>query len=176
MARITEEIMKKIEVTIKENIEYNLETGEMFRIFFNPTTGSIRKHLINNGNNNKYVRVTFSYDKKQYNINAHRIAWFIVYGEWIPMIDHINKIKNDNRINNLRRCTNQQNQFNSKAHKDNRVGFKGVTLDRGRYKASIKHNGVQCHLGLFDTPEQASEVYQKKADELRGEFNAKSIS
>lgn len=104
-----------------------------------------------------YIRM--SIDGKDY--LAHRLAWFYVYGEWPKMqIDHINGVRGDNRIKNLREATasiNIQNQRNAQPH--NKAGFLGVYFDRGKYKAQIRANGSPRHLGRFITAEDAHRAY-----------------
>lgn len=94
----------------------------------------------------------------------HRIIWEHVHGP-IPQgmqIDHINGIKDDNRIVNLRLVTVSQNQQNMRsAKRSNRSGVKGVHWCRSRHKwrAAIEHNRVSYHLGLFTTIEDAQHAY-----------------
>lgn len=66
-------------------------------------------------------------------------------------IDHINRIKNDNRLENLRIVTHQQNQFN----KD----FKGYSKFKNRYRSAIKLNGKTIYVGTYDTEEEAHNAY-----------------
>ena len=87
-------------------------------------------------------------------------------------VDHINGNKLDNRKENLRLATNQQNQHNVGKRKNNTSGYKGVSWYRKRkkWKAAIKHNKKSIHLGYYDTPEEASRAYDKAAVEFFGEF------
>ncbi len=93
---------------------------------------------------------------------AHRLAWLITYGCWPKLeIDHINGIRSDNRITNLRdvsRSTNIENQ--SKAQIDSKSGLLGVSPSRGMFRAAIRINGKQKHLGYFHSAEQAHEKYK----------------
>jgi hypothetical protein len=102
----------------------------------------------------------------QKRLKAHRWAWFYVYGELPKQIDHINGVKSDNRLCNLRVVTNKQNHENRGAQKNNTSGFKGVTKRGNKFIAQIMHNQKQYHLGMFATAEQASNVYTKKAQEF----------
>jgi ribosomal protein S17E len=86
------------------------------------------------------------------------------------MIDHVNGNTLDNRKENLRICTNQQNQFNSKKASNNTSGYKGVTHDRGRWKAQIRINGKPTHLGYFNSPEDGHKAYCAAAKKHRGDF------
>lgn len=79
--------------------------------------------------------VLISFDGEQY--LAHRLAWFYVTGEMPPMfIDHINGKPDDNRFENLREATPQQNGFNRGMPKNNKSGAKGCEWrrDRGKYR------------------------------------------
>lgn len=92
---------------------------------------------------------------------CHRLAWFYHYGEWPKLnIDHINRIKTDNRISNLRQCANGQNLQNCVKTK-NKTGVMGVTHieSTGRYSCGITANGERICLGTYDTLEEARDVY-----------------
>jgi hypothetical protein len=102
---------------------------------------------------------------KQY--PAHRLAWFYVYGEWPQRpIDHINQIKTDNRIANLRMATYSANAHNTALRSTNRTGVKGVSLRQLRngkrpdkaWVASIRINGKSKYLGVFSTVAEAAEA------------------
>lgn len=87
-------------------------------------------------------------------------------------IDHINGDKLDNRRANLRPCTNQQNQMNRGANKNNTSGYKGVAYDkrRSKYSAQIRYNRKLIWLGYYPTAEDAYGAYKAKAAELFKEF------
>ena len=103
----------------------------------------------------------------------HRLAFFYVTKKWpINQVDHINGVRNDNRWENLREATIQQNTRNRKRHKNNVSGYKGVSLHglTGKFQASVMTGGKSKYLGLFDTPEAASVAYEAAAKEQFGEF------
>jgi len=87
-------------------------------------------------------------------------------------IDHINHNKLDNRRRNLRICTRSQNQMNKIKLKNNISGFTGVIWDKQnkKFRAQIQVNKKHFHLGLFETKEQAAEIYNQKAKYLFGQF------
>lgn len=114
--------------------------------------------------NNGYVYI--SINKKRY--LAHKLAWLFVHKEW-AMVDHINRIRHDNRIENLRKTTYQLNAANRNPVPNN-TGFKGVYYRRGRYEVGIKINQRRIHLGVFDTLEEAHLAYIEAAETLFGEF------
>lgn len=105
--------------------------------------------------------------------SCHRLAWLYVYGE-LPAdeLDHINGIKTDNRIANLRPATRADNMRNIGARKSSKSGIKGVSWDsqHGNYRAQIMHNGKKYNLGRFDDPGAAAEAYAAAALKLHGEF------
>jgi hypothetical protein len=78
-------------------------------------------------------------------------------------IDHFNQNKLDNQRLNLRSVPHYLNELNKPLSSRNTSGFRGVCFDKARIKwvAKTKHNGKMVNLGRYDTPEKASEVYQK---------------
>jgi hypothetical protein len=103
---------------------------------------------------------------------AHRLAWIYVHGEEpIGVIDHINGDGTDNRIANLRPCTQAENLRNSKVSANNRLGLKGVRqLRHGKYQARIRYDGRSVHLGVFESAEAAAAAYDVAAKAHHGEF------
>ena len=86
-------------------------------------------------------------------------------------VDHINGDKLDNRRNNLRIVTNQQNQYNSKSRKGISK-YKGVSWHKtaGKWRAYIGVDGKFKHLGLFTDEKEAALAYDRAARELFGEY------
>lgn len=100
-------------------------------------------------------------------VKGHRLAWLLHYGQW-PVgyqIDHINGIRDDNRIANLRLVNNQMNSQNQRnGVRPNRTGWMGVHFSenqsKGRqFRAKIQVNEKQIHLGGFPTAESAHAAY-----------------
>lgn len=116
--------------------------------------------------------LTGSVNDKMY--TAHRVIWAIVYGEWPEhQIDHVNAIRTDNRISNLREATQQENNRNLRISKANSSGFKGVSWHSktGKWVSYIRDsNGERKHLGLFATPESAHAAFCDAARKYHGEF------
>lgn len=103
---------------------------------------------------------------------AHRIAWLLAYGHWpVEHIDHINGIRTDNRISNLRAVTQAQNNLNRPKQRRNKSGSKGVWFASNRWRAGIRINGKVTYLGRFRDKADAVAAYNSKASELFGEFN-----
>lgn len=101
---------------------------------------------------------------------AHQLAWFYVYKVWPVQIDHRDMDGENNRISNLRECSDTENLANRRPYKNNKVGLKGVVCVRGRYYAQINRGGKRKHLGTFDTAEGAHSAYADAAVQVYGEF------
>ena len=155
----------------KEILNYNPETGVFTR--FIKSRNIYKKTGCLDGRG--YAKIRISTMGKSKLLLAHRIAWFIYHGELPNIIDHLDRDPLNNKITNLRLCTQQQNQFNTSKRVNNTSGFKGVSWHKRGKKwcASIKQNGKQISLGRFDCPKKASEVYENKAKELFGAFYSK---
>ena len=104
-----------------------------------------------------YVRIKISGRKYR----AHRLAWLIVYGSFPPdQIDHINGIKHDNRIINLRAVTCLENCRNKPLNSNNTSGHLGITYDKkhNKWLARIGGTRKRIHLGCFENKEDAIEA------------------
>ncbi len=157
--------------TLKEMVSYCHKTGRFTWIVKRRGTKGIYSeagYITKNG----YRAIGIRVDKRFTLIKCHRLAWFFVYGELPESIDHINGDKLDNSISNLRSCNHKENSRNRKTPKNNTSGYKGVYWSKPHKKwgASIGYNRKTYHLGFFDCPKEASEVYKLKAMKLFGEF------
>lgn len=153
--------------TLRRLLHYDPLTGDLFA---KKDRGRVKKgRLVGYIEANGYIKISFN----ARHFWAHRLAWALTHGEW-PMhhIDHINGIPADNRLVNLREATRHQNLRNSKRHKDNTSGIKGVTWDKRREKwtAQIWAEGRHVYLGRFDKIEQAGAAYEAAAKRFFGEF------
>lgn len=106
---------------------------------------------------------------------VHRLIWLMVTESWPKsFIDHKDMNGGNNRWDNLREATMEENQRNRTAPSHNTSGYKGVSLHKktGLYQARItsKISGGQMYLGVFNTPEKAHEAYLKAALEIHGDF------
>ena len=147
---------------LKQIVHYDPDTGVF--TWLNSTSpraqaGRKAGHL---GNGYKYISI----GGKRY--KAARLAFLYMTGNWpVDHVDHINRNKLDDRWDNLREATPSQNAAN-------RGGWgnlpKGVIPHGRKFRVFCGPVGSNRHLGLFETIEQASEAYERKAKELYGEF------
>lgn len=101
---------------------------------------------------------------------AHRLAWFYVYGEFPDFqIDHKNRIRTDNRIDNLRPAANGQNNFNA-AGKGSRTGVKGVVKNGNRFYGRVHFRYKSYNAGSFKTLEEARDAVSALRAKLHKEF------
>ena len=100
----------------------------------------------------------------------HRLIWLYHHGAWPEgEIDHINRDPSDNRIENLRDVVRAINSSNRPVRKDCRVGIKGVSRSGSKFFSRIAlGNGKTKHLGTFDTPEEAHQVFKRAHAERYG--------
>lgn len=110
-----------------------------------------------------YKQITVDYKVHRF----HRLVFLWHHGFLPVFIDHKNRRRSDNRIENLRAATNAQNGWNKRL----RPGYKGVhfTPKTGRFRAKIRKDR-QVHIGYFATAREAALAYDKKARELFGSF------
>lgn len=113
-----------------------------------------------------------------YLVTAHRLAWLYVYGS-MPngSIDHVNRDRADNRIENLRLCSAAENAQNCKISKANKSGVKGVYFNKRskKWAAQIMVQRKVIHLGLYESIEEAAAA-RSAADEKYHTFNSKGAA
>ena len=166
--------MKQQNLTVevlRDILSYNHETGDLFwkhrsDDFFESTTRSAKGQASNWNANNANKKALNNIDRDGYfrgsifskNYRAHRIVWAIHYGT-IPdkFIDHINGIKTDNRISNLRLVNNQENSKNQAKRQKNTSGYIGVTWHKKAKKwiAQITIDYKNVYLGIFESKNDA---------------------
>ena len=134
---------------LKEHLHYNPENGIFTWIKVNTYTRKVKVgDMAGSKNDQGYIKIMILC--KHY--SAHRLAFLYVNGK-LPSesVDHINGIKSDNRIINLRVVTLQENLKNKSKYKCNKSGFIGVgwhKRDRA-WVASIRVDKKLIHLGNF---------------------------
>lgn len=149
---------------LKKIFHYNHENGLFTRI------AKCGKYLPFSkvGSLSSYGYLRICINKKHY--MAHRLAWLYVYGEFpSKFIDHIDNVRTNNCIKNLRIASKLQNAQNiKKSHKDNKCGLLGVYLHKksGLYHSRIMINGKQISLGYFKSAVSANVAYIKAKKDL----------
>jgi len=165
--------MQRLEKTGYKSIDwskwFSYEEGYLYWVV-NKGSTAFKGHVAGAYNSKGYLRVQLN-NKKYY---VHRIIYELLVRS-IPEgydIDHINNIRDDNRIENLRIATRQENCRNQSVRKTSKSGVKGVSFHKAtqKYRALIHINGKQQTVGYFKTIEEAKISYNNKAKELYGEF------
>lgn len=148
---------------LKEALEYNEETGVFIwrvsnnnRIKIGDQAGHVSKRT-------GYTHIKIN--RKLY--AAHRLAWLYIHGE-LPSkeIDHIDHVRTNNCIRNLREVTRQENGRNTSIRSDNYSGVTGVNWHKPtfRWHARIYDlSGKNKHLGYFINFEEARQA-RKEAE------------
>lgn len=109
--------------------------------------------------------------RKKY--RGHRVVWLLHYGTWPSLdLDHINGIKHDNRISNLREATVAQNGYNVGLTSRNSSGVRGVFwhATARKWQAGIRAEGSDIYLGLFVHLSDAAKARRDAEAKYYGEF------
>lgn len=167
---VKEDIFKEL----KEVLHYDPDTGiitwkiNRYKGFKNSalvgTKGEVAGCLTKNG----YREIRYK-NRRYY---EHRIAFFFINNYLPDFIDHVDRDKSNNKINNLRECNKSQNEQNKEVRSNNTSGYRGVSYKKRNFKfaSRINLNGKEIFLGYFEKAEDAAKTYDKKATELFGEF------
>lgn len=138
---------------------------------YDPELGTLRDSPSAKWRRKKASRKSLTVEVDGVRMLVSRVVWAMHYGEWPDKyVDHKNRDRSDNRIANLRLATHQQNLANCGVRKHNKLGVKGVSLERGKYRAKISVNGRSINLGLFSTLQDAHSCYVSRARKEFGEF------
>ena len=143
---------------------------------------TVKERILKPGISNGYYVVNLCLNGKQKHY-VHKLV-SITFLEHVPngykiVVDHINNIKTDNRVNNLQLISQRNNTSKDKFRLNTSSKYVGVTLNRQKYKlvdgsikicerwkAHIVINGKLKHLGIFKTQEEAHQAYQSKLEEI----------
>ncbi|UNY40262.1 HNH endonuclease [Paracoccus phage vB_PmaP_KLEP18-1] len=171
---------------LRQLLRYEPETGKMFWLhrpahLFEPTVARSQEHLCKWWNARfagaEAFTATDTHGYRHGKINgklvlAHRVAWVIHFGSAPDHIDHVNGVRSDNRIANLRSVTPSENMRNKAVYRTNLSGHAGVRWSEGmeKWNASIRRDGRRLHLGFFD--DLADAVSARKSAEARFGYHA----
>ena len=142
-------ILKKREDRIKILIEKgcvgDIITGKVY---------SSKGYEITTKGKSGYKQMSCRIDGEFFTIKQHQFIYYLATGEVVKIIDHINGIKEDNRIDNLRSVSNNENGYNQKDIK----GYSWNKRDK-KWAARIKVDGVLLNLKQYNTEEDARQAY-----------------
>jgi hypothetical protein len=149
---------------LRNNFAYDPDTGRMTRA---------KSQKQPSPNSQGYICF---YSEKQY-MAAHRIAWALHYGELPPPdmeIDHINGIRQDNRIVNLRLVSMRQNMRNKTQYRNNTHGYPGIVFEAGsrrvkQWRAQIQVDGKLMKLGSYMC--KTASIFARKRAEIKYGFS-----
>lgn len=158
MAKITQ-------ARLHELLRYDPKTGDFFWKVQTNSRAMVGMQAGLNSITCGYRQINI--DKHTY--KAHNLVWLYFNGVWpTNVIDHINGKRLDNRIENLRDVTRQQNSWNlQKAKRNSKSGYLGVDwkAERNKWRAQIRIDGKKKLIGYFNTAEEASAAYQHAKQE-----------
>lgn len=102
---------------------------------------------------------------------VHRIVYALFNNSLPKFIDHIDRDRSNNRIENLREASANQNTWNASKSKANNTGVKGVRKTKNsKFEARVAANGITYQVGTFDTIEQAEQAIILYREKLHKEF------
>lgn len=143
-------------MTEKEKFDILIDKG----YYYDENLGQIitPRGIVLEKNKTGYIHISTTHNYKRINILTHRLIWYIKTGT-LPgkKIDHINKIKNDNRFENLRDITQSENCWNTDAK--GYCFIKNRKGTGGRYRATITINYKTINLGSYQTELEARQAY-----------------
>jgi len=156
---------------IRRVYAYDPATGFLFSV----ANGVLRR--VGRVDKRGYLRVTMNVDGELREVLVHRIAYAIMTGIDLSdevEIDHINRDKGDNRWENIRLCTHQENIVNSSQPRSKFDLPRGVYANlksRVRpYRSKIQVAGKSIYIGSFRTIEEAKAAYDAECKKHFGEF------
>ena len=150
--------------TLRDMFEYVSTTGQLIHRY-TVQGGKQAGQPAGSPHNQGYLQIGIR--RKKYLI--HRLVWLYHFGEWPGQLDHVNRIRSDNRIENLRECNYSQNHGNRHIDPRNTSGAKGVSYyeSNDRYRAQL----ASRYVGQYRTLKEASDAYDKAAVSHFGEFS-----
>jgi hypothetical protein len=113
---------------------------------------------------------------KSYRARGHTLHRYLLgKQESGYVIDHINRNKLDNRLENLRIITAKENSYNRSKNSNSNNLYKGVIARSNKFYAQISRDKIKTELGPFETQEEAAKMYDLMAEDLFGEYAGKNF-
>ncbi len=149
---------------LKELLYYHPESGDfVWQIKVGRAAAGTQAGTMDNG----YIRIKIG--KKKY--RASRLAWLYMTGVHPEkQIDHRNLSRHHNEWANLREADGVQQNANKRTQRNNRVGIRGVSLWKDKWRAVIYARKKRRFLGYFKTKVEAAAAYKAAAQIQFGEF------
>ena len=152
---------------IRENLKYDPETGHLW--WTKPRQGVAMSKPAGYVHHSNYVVIGTNLSIGRFcSYLAHRLAWFLHYGEEVDQLDHIDNDPANNKIENLRPATPLANSLNRRPWSAS--GYKGVYKSGNRWRARIQAMGMHTNLGNFDTEDEAAMAFDKKCEEYKRRY------
>lgn len=146
---------------LKDKIIYNPDTGFFYRKLSGDLAGWVTKE--------GYISLKIDY----ITYKAHRLAFLYMTGE-LPedQVDHINNIKGDNRWENLRRCSQSENQRNTGKRRNNTSGVKNVSWNskNRKWRITLYLDGKNKCFGSYEDLEVAEIIAAELRHYYHGDF------
>ena len=144
---------QKCELAIEKGFSYNQESGNIY---------GVRGNIIKRKNKAGYIVLYMYNEKNYYSLYGHQFAWYWNNKKCVDSLDHINGIKDDNRLCNLREVTHQENMWNITKAK----GYYWNKLEN-KWKSQIKIDNKVIGLGTFNNEEEAKKAYLDAKEKYR---------
>lgn len=160
------------------------EQSELQRMF-SYTIDGLLKRKVSSGRSPKGALIAGKLEDSGYyrmNVNgrlylSHRVIWKLIKGTEPKYIDHKNNIRTDNRIENLREASRNENARSQILPSNNTTGFIGVSYYKNlkKWSASICVNGVSKRIGYYKDIKQAVIAYNNECHKHHGRFGINKI-
>ena len=109
-----------------------------------------------------------------YNYGRHKVVWVLNGGKFSETIDHINQLKQDDRIENLRSVTKSQNEINTTVRKNNKLKQKNVSIctTTGMFVVQARRNGKLVLKKRFKNINEAISYRDISLERIDGEYHS----
>jgi hypothetical protein len=150
--------------SLSDVLSYDAETGNLiWKSVINRRRKDLVGQIAGLKHHSGYIHITFA--GKEY--AAHRVCFYLYHGYWPKnYIDHINGIRDDNRICNLRDVKKSLNAQNQKEHREGKLWGASWQKRSNNWMARFTHQGKQMYFGSYDTEEQAHKIAKQEFEKL----------
>jgi hypothetical protein len=153
-------------MTVKDWLSYSPETGEFIWI----KKGKGKNVLGGRAgwyDRDGYVCITVQGAKYK----AGRLAWWFMTGNQpTGAVDHINGVRHDNRLDNLRIVSPHESSANRAMQENNTLRVKNVTFSKGAYQVRVSFNKKSHYFGRFKSLDEAARVAATAGKTIQGDF------